>query len=87
MKNKSDENMKERKLKPRRFEKTRSPNHIIIQPNSDMNDKDDPNWFMEALTISNKLGVIIDEMTTTPKYMERHIKSIEQNGWVESKNK
>ena len=70
-------------LKNKRYEKKGSKNYIIVGPNTWMNDKDDPDWFVDITTYVKKNNEEKKVITIIKRDLEGHMRLYEQDGWKE----
>tara|TARA_R110002096_G_scaffold268901_3_gene462719 strand:+ start:1897 stop:2151 length:255 start_codon:yes stop_codon:yes gene_type:complete len=70
-------------LENKRYEKKGSRNYMIVGPNTWMNDKDDPDWFIDITTYSKKKNEESKVITVTKNDLEGHMRMHKRDGWKE----
>jgi len=70
-------------LENKRYEKKGSRNYMIVGPNTWMNDKDDPDWFIDITTYSRKKNIESNVITTTKNDLKGHMRMYKRDGWKE----
>ena len=75
--------MKKEILKTIQYKKKGSPYILVVGPNTWMNDKDDPDWFVDITTYSKKSKKLKECITIIKKDLEGHMRLYSQDGWKE----